>query len=137
MSKSIHSDFLLMLPSGIAVHPCRLIHRDGTLMWKHAFLYHNEIKFLPKTQAEESHIIKTAQRLEELNTWVSHQMEPRESLYPYHWFDPSVEELKDGISCYFKHSCLNNDTVFDILKSHIEDHEVLEQRDPYLFFKRC
>ena len=74
MSKSIHSDFLLMLPSGIAVHPCRLIHRDGTLMWKHAFLYHNEIKFLPKTQAEES---------------------------------------------------------------HIEDHEVLEQRDPYLFFKRC
>ena len=33
------SDIFYELPSGNKVHPSRLIHRDGTLMWKHALLY--------------------------------------------------------------------------------------------------
>tara|TARA_R100000664_G_C2752764_1_gene140046 strand:- start:138 stop:551 length:414 start_codon:yes stop_codon:yes gene_type:complete len=137
MYKSIHSDYLLNLPSGNSVHPCRLIHRDGTLMWKHAFLYQNEIIALPEHESQEAHIIKTAARIEELNTWVSQNMEPWEALHPHHWFDPRINELKEGISCYFKHSSLNNDVVYKALKNHIADHELLELRDSLLFFRRC
>ena len=32
MSKHIDKKYLYQLPSGAAVHPCRLIHKDGTLM---------------------------------------------------------------------------------------------------------
>ena len=38
MSKHLAKNCLYKLPSGNLVHPCRLIIRDGTLMWKHAFL---------------------------------------------------------------------------------------------------
>ena len=31
MSKHIDKNFLYNLPSGAVVHPCRLIHKDGTL----------------------------------------------------------------------------------------------------------
>ena len=40
-------------------------------MWKHALISNNEFTSLPLSQAHEAHIMKTAQRLEELNTWVS------------------------------------------------------------------
>ena len=80
MSKHISKETFYPLPSGANVHPCRLIQRDGTLMWKHALLCSNEIH-LPKNQAEEQHIIKTAQRLEELNSWVSQGLEPWECSY--------------------------------------------------------
>ena len=36
MSKHIAQHHFYQLPSGSAVHPCRLIQKDGTLMWKHA-----------------------------------------------------------------------------------------------------
>ena len=63
------------LPSGGSkIHLCRLIHKDGTLMWKHALLASNV--YVPETQAHEAHIIKTAQRLEELNSWVSQGLDP-------------------------------------------------------------
>ncbi len=137
MSKSIAKSCFIQLPSGAAVHPCRLIHRDGTLMWKHAFLYRNEITGYPETAAQECHIIKTALRLEELNVWVSKDLELWDSLVPYYWFDPSEPELCDGISCYFKHSILDNDTVYSKLSDHIHDQESLELRSQHLFFKRC
>ena len=65
MSKNIDKKIFYQLPSGLSVHPCRLIVRDGTLMWKHA-LY----KDMPECQAHEAHIVKTAQRVEELNAWI-------------------------------------------------------------------
>ena len=65
MSKHIAQHHFYQLPSGSAVHPCRLIQKDGTLMWKHA------VPSIPLEEAHEQHIIKTAQRLEELNSWVS------------------------------------------------------------------
>ena len=36
MSKHFSPDIFYNLPSGSRVHPQRLIHRDGTIMWKHA-----------------------------------------------------------------------------------------------------
>ena len=39
MTKHIDKGIFYPLPSGTKVHPCRLIHRDGTLMWKHALLH--------------------------------------------------------------------------------------------------
>ena len=81
MSKHIRATAFYTLPSGSAIHPCRLIQRDGTLMLKSALLYDNEM-YLPKTEAHEQHIIKTAQRLEELNAWVSQDLEPWECFVP-------------------------------------------------------
>ena len=42
----------------------RLIMRDGSLMWKHALLQHNQLVYLPQNKAHEAHIVKTAQRIE-------------------------------------------------------------------------
>ena len=66
MSKHITPEVFYDLPSGNRVYPSRLIHRDGSIMWKHALCTNNDVLHLPVTQAHESHIIKTAQRLEEL-----------------------------------------------------------------------
>ena len=88
MSKHINKKSFFNLPSGANVHPCRLIQRDGTLMWKHALLHHNEIN-LPASLSEEQHIIKTAQRLEELNSWLSHGLEPWECFVIKEWYVPS------------------------------------------------
>ena len=43
MSKHIAPDCLLTLPSNDRVHPCRLILKDGTLMWKHALFYKDSV----------------------------------------------------------------------------------------------
>ena len=65
MIKHLSPSVFYSLPSGNQVHPSRLIHRDGTIMWKHAVVSpYNEL-FLPESEAHEAHIIKTAARLEE------------------------------------------------------------------------
>ena len=54
MSKHISSSFFYQLPSQNKVHPCRLIVKDGTLMWKHALLVENECIHMPQTEAHEN-----------------------------------------------------------------------------------
>jgi len=134
--KNISPKYLYNLPSGNAVHPCRLIHKDGTLMWKHALLYNNKLS-IPTEQAHEAHIIKTAQRLEELNSWVSLDLEPWDCLIPAGWYVPHIPDLSNGISVYFKHFSRDTTDVYDLLLPHIQDHETLHQSSQYLFFKRC
>ena len=136
MSKHIDPAAMYNLPSGLKIHPCRLILKDGTLMWKHALLYNNKLN-LPQTEAHEVHIQKTAQRLEELNSWVSQDLEPWNCFSIIAWYAPSQPELADGISVYFKHSQLDNNKVYDLLKSHIQEHESLDLINHNIFFKRC
>lgn len=136
MSSSITKSCFYELPSGQSVHPCRLIHKDGTLMWKHALLYQNESN-LPLTQAHEVHIVKTAQRIEELNSWVSQSLEPWDCLLPSAWYVPTEPDLSEGISLYFKHHSYPTEHTFENIKPHIQSHETLELRGNYLFFKRC
>ena len=136
MSKHLREHVLYTLPSGTKVHPCRLIQRDGTLMWKHACLYNNEL-FLPTEESHEQHIIKTAQRLEELNSWVSFGLEPWECFSVRAWYQPNDSELDEGISVYFKHVTHDLNHTYDNLLPHIQSHETLELRSNYLFFRRC
>ena len=103
MSKHISPGFFYQLPSGARVHPCRLIQKDGTLMWKHA-LMRNNIVTLPQSEAHEQHIIKTAQRLEELNSWISKDLNLWDCLLPTAWYVPTEPELSQGISVNFKHN---------------------------------
>ena len=137
MSKHINQSCLYQLPSGSAVHPCRLIHKDGTLMWKHALLSTNNQANMPTCTAHEVHIQKTAQRLEELNSWVSQDIEPWQCFIPYAWYSPYDTELTEGICVYFTHAIYNNDEIFETLMPHIQEHGTLELRDNLLFFKRC
>tara|TARA_R110002050_G_scaffold226781_1_gene362476 strand:+ start:511 stop:924 length:414 start_codon:yes stop_codon:yes gene_type:complete len=137
MSKHIDKNFLYNLPSGAAVHPCRLIHKDGTLMWKHALLCTSNAANMPSCESQEQHIIKTAQRLEELNSWVSRDLEPWNGLQVISWYTPQVEELSEGIGVYFKHAQYKTNDIFDTLSSHIQSHETLDATDRYLYFKRC
>ena len=136
MSKHIAPSHFFELPSGTRVHPCRLIQKDGTLMWKHALLYHNELH-LPETEAHEQHIIKTAQRLEELNSWVSKELNLWDCLLPTSWYVPSDPELSQGISVNFKHTVHDVDFVYNVLLAHTLSHETLQPRNNYLHFKRC
>ena len=137
MSRHISPDAFYSMPSGNRVHPCRLIHKDGTLMWKHALLCSENVANVPLDESHEQHIIKTAQRLEELNSWVSQELEPWQCFIPYAWYSPYDMELTQGINVYFTHAIYNNNDIFDSLLPHIQEHEVLEQRDELLFFKRC
>ena len=137
MSKHIDKSFLYNLPSGLTVHPCRLMHKDGTLMWKHALLCRDNLPNMPLCESHEQHILKTAQRLEELNSWVSQDLEPWQCFIPYAWYSPYDSELTEGISVYFTHAIYPNNDIYDILLPHIQTHETLEQRDELLFFKRC
>ena len=57
-------------------------------MWKHALLHQNECPAYLQTQAHEQHIIKTAQRIEELNSWVSQDLIHGSSLNLLRWYDP-------------------------------------------------
>jgi hypothetical protein len=134
--KHISPHVLYNLPSGNQVHPCRLIQKDGTLMWKHALLHNNKLT-IPLEHSHEAHIVKTAQRLEELNSWVSLDLEPWDSLVPIAWYVPSITELSQGISVYFKHFSQDINKVYDLLLPHVQDHETLQHRNQYLFFKRC
>jgi hypothetical protein len=58
MSKHIDKDYLYNLPSGASVHPCRLILKDGTLMWKHALLCRDNHAVIPTCESHEQHIQK-------------------------------------------------------------------------------
>ena len=136
MSKHLNDNVFYYMPSGMKVHPCRLILRDGTLMWKHACLYNNEVQ-LPTEESHEQHIVKTAQRLEELNSWVSHGLEPWECFNVRAWYQPKDAELNKGISVYFNHLTHDLDYTYDNLLPHIQSHETLEVRSNYLFFRRC
>ena len=131
MPKSINEAVLMKLPSGHVVHPSRLIHKDGILMWKHA------CQSPPSCQAHEAHIQKTAQRLEELNSWIMPYFEPWEALKVLRWYDPADPELTEGISLYFVHHHLDTELIYDMLKNHIYDHETLQLRDSNIFFSRC
>ena len=137
MSKHIDKNYMYHLPSGNVVHPCRLIHKDGTLMWKHALLYRDNIAYVPSYEAQEQHIIKTAQRLEELNSWVSQELEPWQCFIPHSWYSPFDSELCNGICVYFNHALYDNSDIINTLQPHIQSHETLEQREDLLFFKRC
>ena len=110
--------------------------KDGTLMWKHALLNQNKAS-LPVCEAHEQHIIKTAQRLEELNSWVSQDLEPWNFLVPC---------LGMCLACLAttKVSLLTSLTrlkiqltVYDIICNHTPAHETLDLRDKYIYFKRC
>lgn len=136
MSKHLAKEYFYDLPSGASVHPCRLIHRDGTLMWKHALLHQNVLS-IPATQAVEAHIIKTAQRLEELNKWISIDLEPWECFTVSAWLSNNNPELSEGISVYFKHLKINNNEVKEKLTPHVREFETLEVRGKELFFNRC
>ena len=137
MSRHLSPDCFYDLPSGNRVHPCRLIFKDGTLMWKHALLEHNTFVSLPKTQAHESHIIKTAQRIEELNSWVAQDLDPWEFLKPQIWYTPNHKDMSEGISLIFKHTCLSTDYVYDALVPHLHEFEVLNKEAGSLYFRRC
>ena len=133
MHKNLNKDLLVKLPSGNVVHPSRLIHKDGTLMWKHALTDF----IVPSTEAQEAHIVKTAQRLEELNSWVSRDLEVWQCLVPVYWFTPASDELSTGYSVYFKHSVFDNARTYHCLSSHVLPHETLDIRENLLMFKRC
>ena len=137
MSKHIAPSHFYNLPSGNKVHPCRLIQKDGSLMWKHALLTPGNVPVIPVEEAHEQHIIKTAQRLEELNSWVSQDLEPWNFLVPSLWYAPDVVGYNEGISVNFNHSIKDTSEVYDVLCNHILAHETLDLRDGYIYFKRC
>ena len=137
MSRHISNDAFYVMPSGLKVHPCRLIVKDGTLMWKHAFLDNNEFTSLPLEPAHEQHIIKTAQRLEELNAWVSHELDPWECLRPVKWYQPAEDKYNQGISVQFVHTALAADEIFDTLMKHKNEYETLSCDCGLFTFHRC
>ena len=67
-------------------------------MWKHALLCNNNAA-LPECEAHEQHIIKTAQRLEELNSWVSQDLEPWNFLVPTLWYAPALPGYERRYLC--------------------------------------
>lgn len=136
MIRHISPEYFYELPSGNRVHPNRLIYKDGTLMWKHALLHQN-VANIPETQAHEAHIIKTAQRLEELNTWVSQGLDPWEFLKPVMWYNIKDKDFAEGISVYFKHTSLPTSDVYEVLKNHLNEFESLVIKDNMMLFCRC
>ena len=136
MSKHISPSYFYDLPSGNKVHPCRLIFKDGSLMWKHALLFNN-CASMPECEAHEQHIVKTAQRLEELNSWVSQDLEPWNFLVPSLWYAPGVAGYEEGISVNFTHSTKDTAEVYAVLVNHTLAHETIKLRDKYIYFKRC
>ena len=137
MSRHIAPGVFLAMPSGSNVHPCRLIHKDGTLMWKHALLKYNEFTEVPQTAAHEAHILKTALRLEELNSWVSQSLDPWECLLPVKWYDPNDNAFDQGIAVEFMHTCLPSEQIIDTLMRHKQEHETLTYANGLFKFQRC
>ena len=136
MSKHITPACMYNFPSGASFHPCRLIQRDGTLMWKHALLYHGELN-LPQSEAHEQHIIKTAQRLEELNSWVSRDLEPWNGLQVIAWYAPHIEELSEGIGVYFKPAQYETSEILATLPPLFQRFPTLLASDRSSHLKRC
>lgn len=139
MHKQISSSAFITLPSGDEVFPSRLIHRDGTIMWKHA-LQAGDNHYVPTSLAHEAHIIKTAARLEELNAWVSQNLEPWDCFLPKFWYDPrSIHKpTASGYACEFQHTSLSTSAVLEVLAPHVQDHETLVLlNNSNLYFSRC
>ncbi len=139
MHKQISPAAFITLPSGDEVFPSRLIHRDGTIMWKHA-LQAGDKHYVPTSLAHEAHIIKTAARLEELNAWVSQNLEPWDCFLPKFWYDPrSIHKpTASGYACEFQHTSLSNSVVLEVLAPHVQDHETLVLlNNRNLYFSRC
>ena len=131
-------DQYIHLPSGQKVHPCRLIQKDGTLMWKDALHWsYKDGRIVPSCHAHEAHIIKTAQRLEELHCWVNADMDIWDGFIIQAWYRPRHKMLTDGISVFFTHRTMDATALMDALVPHILEHESLEQYEQVLFFKRC
>jgi hypothetical protein len=137
MSRHISPEAFYNLPSGDKVHPCRLIHKDGTLMWKHALLSSNVFQSLPLEIAHEAHIIKTAQRIEELNSWVSQGLDPWECLRPINWYMPTLDGFEEGITVEFVHTSIPANSIFDKLLEHKQEHEALTYDGNLFKFVRC
>ena len=139
MQKYFTKGLLYDLPSGNSFHPARCIIRDGTLTWNDALFDKAEgVSYLPSEHCHEQHIVKTAQRLEELNTWLMQPtFELHDCIVPTSWFNPTRDYLTEGISVYFKHSLFSNKLTYEKLTPHIKSHEELDIRDEMLFFKRC
>ena len=137
MSRHISPDAFFSLPSGNKVHPCRLVVKDGTLMWKHVFLDNNVFTALPTELAHESHILKTAQRLEELNAWVSHELDPWNCLRPVKWYQPADNKYNQGIAVQFRHTTLAADDIIETLKNHKHEYETLTCDSGLFTFFRC
>jgi hypothetical protein len=137
MSRHISPEAFYNLPSGDKVHPCRLIHKDGTLMWKHALLSSNVFQSLPLEIAHEAHIIKTAQRIEELNSWVSQGLDPWECFRPINWYIPTLDGFEEGISVEFVHTSIPANSIFDKLLEHKQEHEALTYDGNLFKFVRC
>lgn len=75
--------------------------------------------------------------MEELNAWVSQDLDPWEFLKPHLWYYPDHPDLSEGIALYFKHTSLSNEDVMEKLDCHIQDHETLNEVEGYLYFRRC
>jgi hypothetical protein len=108
-------------------------------MWKHALVNRKNKVNIPAELSHETHIIKTAQRIEELNSWVSHQLEPWECLVPTFWYSVGHPHTpySEGYACLLEHIVLPNDKVYELLLPHILSHEQLELEDFGLYFRRC
>jgi len=128
MSKHLNPACLYKLPSGAAVHPCRLIHRDGSLMWKHALLNHGHVN-LPVDETVEHSIIHTAKRLEELNTWVSPNLNPWECFQIHAWYNPNDQDFQHGTAVLFTHCIHSNELLYNELKLHLQEKEALSLTD--------
>ncbi len=138
MQKYFAEGTFYCLPSGNSYHPSRLIIRDGTLTWKDALHCKlANVTHIPTELAHEQHIIKTAQRMEELNTWASINMELWECIKPVSWFNPTMEGFEEGIMLKFKHTSFSNKLMWARLVPHIKAHESLTSGPNYLSFKRC
>ena len=90
---------------------------------------------MPLCESHEQHILKTAQRLEELNSWVSQELEPWETFHIYAWYSPYDAELTDGISVYFTHAIHSNEYIYEMLLPHIQTHEALRAPGQSLIFQ--
>jgi hypothetical protein len=95
-------------------------------------------RYSPTDLAHEQHIIKTASRLEELNSWTSSDMDECQTFEIHKWFDPTSDGFAEGISVLFTHpNYFDNDELYEALESHVYPHEVLSKKESVLFFKRC
>jgi len=136
MSKKYFDPFYLyQLPSGQLVHPSRLIHRDGTIMWSHALLHEGTVH-LPADEDIETRIVHTAKRLEELNTWVAPTAQPWEGFLIHSWYNPNDLEFAKGNVVLFNHALHDTEVVYNELKKHLQEEEALSTSlaGPYLKF---
>ena len=120
MVRRFPPELMLKLPSGSSVHPCRLIVRDGSLMWKQAFTS----RVLPGTTEQEEQIIKCAIRLEELLRWLP-ESDAEEHVQILQWLDPTQAEYEGGSRCRFVHKSIASEQLYGCFVSHLAGNEEL------------